>query len=158
MAKAWLELVPVLQRAVAPDGALHGVAVLSPSGEPVGTAGAIAHYEVRSLAALVSRDAPSDLLRTLFDGELATATFDGRGVFLAIAGRCVFVVALAGEDAGISRVAAAGLRDSVERLIRNCRAEHGAGWMPPSPGSSGSGSPAEAFAWPPRPREPSGSN
>jgi len=160
-AKPWLELVPVLRQAVEGDAEttpLHGAAVLSPAGEPVGTAGALAHYEVRALAALVSRDAPPDLLRSLFDGELATTMFDDRAVFLAIAGRCVFVVALAGEDVRGSRAAAADLRDRVERLIRNSRAEHGAGWVPPIPGSSGSSSPAEAFAWPPRPRGPAGAN
>ena len=161
VAKRWLELVPVLERAVEGDAGtapLHGVAVLSPAGEPVGSAGALAHYEVRALAALVSRDAPADLLRSLFDGELAATTFEDRAVFLAIAGRCVFVVALAGEDVRASREAAAELRDNIERLIRNARATHGAGWLPPIPGSSGSSSPAEAIAWPPRPRGSAGNN
>ena len=157
-AKQWLELVPLLQRAVAPEGGLHGVAVLSPNGEPVGTAGALAHYEVRALAALVSRDAAPDLLSSLFDGELATTTFEHRTVFLAIASRCVFVVAIAGDDPRGSRAAAAELREDIERLIRDSRASHGADWVPPTPGSSGSSSPAEAFAWPPRPCEPSGRN
>lgn len=142
----------MLERAASPEGGLHGVAVLSPNGEPVGAAGALAHYEVRALAALVSRDGPSDLLRTLFDGELAATTFEHRTVFLAIAARCVFVVALAGDDARRSRAAAAELREDVERLIRNARVSHGDGWIPPTSGSSGSSSPAEAFAWPPRPR------
>ncbi|MBV8762364.1 MAG: hypothetical protein JO257_34065 [Deltaproteobacteria bacterium] len=159
--RPWLELVPLLNRAVepVPDGAgLHGVAVLSPSGEPVGVAGALAHYEVRALAALVSREGPPDLLRTLFEGELAAATFDDRRVFLGIAGRCVFVIAMAGEDLAQSRAAAADLRDDIERLIREARLERGASWIPPTGGSEGSGSPAEAFAWPPRPRPPNDKN
>ena len=162
MAKRWLELVPVLDQAIEGDAEtapLHGVAVLSPAGEPVGTAGALAHYEVRALAALVSRDAPADLLRSLFDGELAATVFDDRAVFLAIAGRCVFVVALAGEDVRASREAAAKLRDSVDRLIQSSRATYSTGWVPPIPGgASGSSSPAEAVAWPPRPRGSAGNN
>jgi hypothetical protein len=160
--KQWLELVPLLERAVDPsepgDGALAGVAVLSPAGEPVGYAGALAHYEVRALAALVSRDGPADLLQQLFDGELAATSFEHRTVFLGIAGRCVFVVALAGADLARSRIAASDLRDAVEGLIRTSRARLGPAWVPPSPGSSGSGSPAHAFAWPPRPRDPRGPN
>ncbi len=182
VAKRWLELVPLLERAVAaaPGGSgLHGVAVLSPAGEPVGTAGALAEYEVRALAALVSRHGPPDVLRTLFGGELASAVFEDRPVFLGIAGRCVFVIAVAGEDVARARAgedvararagedvarvfagedvarareAASDLRDEIERLIGDSRARLGAGWVPPSPGSSGSSSPAEAFAWPSRPR------
>ncbi len=172
-AKRWLELLPLLQRAVEDGprggdrppggdrplgGGLHGVAVLSPAGEPLGVAGALAEYEVRALAALVSREGPPDLLRKLFDGELATTTFEHRTVFLGIAGRCVFVIAIAGADLDRSREAASDLRDDIEQLIRESRARLGAGWVPPTSGSAGSSSPAEAFAWPPRPREPHGNN
>jgi hypothetical protein len=81
-----------------------------------------------------------------------------RTVFLGIAGRCVFVIAVAGADFARARIAASDLRDDVERLIRDSRASLGATWVPPGPDSSGSGSPAEAFAWPPRPRGSRGTN
>jgi hypothetical protein len=148
---------------------LDGVAVLSPDGEPLGYAGAIARHDVRALAALVSRDGPPDLLRRVFNGELAATTLghetlcardvdatslEHRAVFLGIAARCVFVIALASADLVRSRVAASDLRDDIERLIRDSRVPLDATWVPSPPDSSGSGSPAEAFAWPPRPRAP----
>lgn len=157
----WLELVPLLERAVEPapsGGGLHGVAVLSPGGEPVGIAGALASYEVRALAALVSREGPPDLLRELFEGELVTTAYDQRLLFLGIAGRCVFVIALADDDFSLARESASDLRDSIEQLIRDSRGRLGAGWVPADPGSDGSSSPAQAFAWPSRPRGPGGNN
>lgn len=176
-AKQWLQLVPLLRRAVDPlradGGGLEGVAVLSPHGEPLGYAGTLARHEVRALAALVSRDGPPDLLRRLFDGELAATTLDHevlcacdvgatslehRTVFLGIAARCVFVIALAGMDLTRSRIAASDLRDDIGRLVRDSRVPLDATWVPPPPDSSGSGSPPEAFAWPPRPRVPGGRN
>ena len=159
--RQWLEVVPVLQRAVEPratgDG-LVGVAVLSPAGEPVGTAGTLADYEVRALAALVSRAGRPDLLRTLFDGEVAMTTLDGHPLFLGIAARCVFVIAMAIGDAARARAAAGELLADVERLIRDARAQAGARWIPPTGSAGGSSSPAEAFAWPPRPRDPGDKN
>ena len=176
-AKPWLQLVPLLRRAVESErcdgGGLDGVAVLSPNGEPLGYAGALARYDVRALAALVSRDGPPDLLHRLFDGELAATmlghetlcardvgatSLEHRTVFLGIAARCVFVVALASADLVRSRIAASDLRDDIERLIRDARVPLDATWVPPPPDPSGSGSPAEAFAWPPRPRAPGGRN
>lgn len=79
-----------------------------------------------------------------------------RTVYLGVAGRCVFVVAIAGPDATAAAQAMERLCLEIDVIVHAARGASPDGWRPPS-SSGGSGSPpADAFAWPPRPRDVGG--
>jgi hypothetical protein len=75
-----------------------------------------------------------------------------RTVYLGIAGRCVFVVAIAGPDAIAATQAMGDLCRAIDAIVRDARGSSRDPWQPPPAGAGGGGSPpAEAFVFlPPR--------
>jgi len=143
---AWPALEPVLGIAI--WGGLRGVAVLSSSGESIEAAGALAAHEARALAAVVAKHGPADLHDQLFAGKVVASTHEGQVVYLAIAGRCLFVVAIADPSNPHAEHLAKALRDGIERTMREDLARSFDDWQPPPGSSGGSGSPpAEAFVF-----------
>jgi hypothetical protein len=138
--------VPEFATAVrlAVEGGLDAAAILDVEGQPLAVAGALDDDEARAIAAVVTRRLRSpDLLGRMLDGELMPSSLDAREVRIGIAARCVFIVAVLGQDSAASCRAADELRADVERMVSEARARPGA--PPPLRGGSGGSSsgPAE---------------
>jgi hypothetical protein len=148
---------PAFTRTIGSGGCLSGVALLDAAGDTIAVAGELERYEVRALAALVTKRGPPDLVDKLFDGEIVTGSFENKVVYLAIAEGRIFVLAVSGSMSSDSELAVACVRDRIAIAIRLILEPSSDDWVPPSDGGAGSGSPpAEAFVFLPHRRRGGG--
>ena len=124
---------------------LAGVLLLDPRGAVAAPVGALAADDVRALTHFVLGFTGRDRARVLFAGGLVELELDGRPVRVAVASRCVFVVAVASAGTPAAAVAARAhaLCADVEYVLQSLRTGGVPALHIPPPSGVGGAGPAQ---------------